>query len=51
MDTENLSEKEIEIFNEIKEFLEDVNNGDYSTGDAMEMLDYFYEKLKQLEDE
>ena len=51
MGRKNLSEKEIEIFNEIKEFLEAVHNEEYPTGDAFETLEYFYDKLKNIEDE
>jgi len=40
--------KELELWQEIKDFLVAVNDGDYSTGDAFETLDYFYDKLQKL---
>lgn len=43
-----MSEKEIELFNEFKEFLIAVNNEEYSASDAKEMLDYFYDKLNEV---
>jgi hypothetical protein len=44
-----MKEKEIEIFNEFKDFLEAWNNGDISTGDSQDCLQDFYDRLKELE--
>lgn len=46
-----MNEKEKQLFEEIKEFLKEFDNGDYSTGDAMETLNYFYEKVQELEED
>lgn len=40
-----MTEEEIKIFEEFKKFLNDFNSGDYSTGDVLETLIYFSEKL------
>ena len=42
-----LTEKEIEIFKEFKEFLKEFNDDNYSTGDAMEALQYFHDRLEE----
>lgn len=42
-----MNQKEIEIFNEIKEFLKEVNNDEYSIGDIMDSLEYFHDKLNE----
>lgn len=41
----SITEEEIKIFEEIKVFLKEFKEGDYSTGDAVDTLEYFSEKL------
>lgn len=41
-----MSEEEIKIFEEFKTFLKEFEDGDYSTGDVIDTLIYFSEKLK-----
>lgn len=43
-----MEEKEIEIFNEFKEFLQAWNNGNYSSGDTSSVLEDFYERLEKV---
>ena len=40
-----MSEEEIKVFNEFKEFLKEFHDGNYSTGDALEELIHFHSKL------
>ena len=42
-----MTEKEIEIFNEFKEFLKEWNDGNYSSGDAMDVLQDFHDRLEE----
>jgi len=42
-----MTEKEIEIFNEFKEFLKEWNDGNYSSGDTMDVLQGFHDRLEE----
>lgn len=41
-----MSDKEIEVFNEFKNLLIDIEKGYYSNGDLIDTLNYFYLKLE-----
>ena len=43
-----MEEKELELWQKIKAFLKDVNDENYSIGDAYEMLQCYYEELESL---
>lgn len=46
-----MTEKEIEIFNELKEFLIEWNEGYYSGGDTMGILQDFHDRLEIIKKE